>query len=81
MATVVSAGAATAAVRGAVGLWSCAASVITLLEVAAAKSEFMVDDHTDAAFLYATLIFRRLAMLSLVFLQGPKTATSKDWSL
>ena len=71
MATSVSAGAATAGVRGGIGLCSSATSVITLVTIAAAKSEswntYMVNDHrpaflkpltafwTDAAFLYATL--------------------------
>ena len=71
MATAVSAGALTTGVRGDVGLCSCAASVITLVIVAVAKSEswntYMVNDHRpaflesltafwrDAAFLYVTL--------------------------
>ena len=62
---------ASAGVRGGIGLCYCAASGITLVTVAAAKSEswstYMVNDHipaflkpltafwTDAAFLYATL--------------------------
>ena len=39
MATAVSAGAATTGVRGGVGFCSCAASMITLVTVAAAKTE------------------------------------------
>ena len=50
MATAVSVGAATAGIRGDLGLCSCATSVITLIIVAAAKSEswntYMINDHT-----------------------------------
>ena len=71
VATAVCAGAATTGVRGGVGLCSCAASVITLVTVAAANLEswntYMINDHRpaflkpltaiwmDAAFLYSTL--------------------------
>ena len=69
MATAVNAGDAIAGVRGGIGLCCCAASVITLVTVAAAKSwnTYIVNDHrpaflkpliafwTGAAFLYATL--------------------------
>ena len=53
MAIAVSAGSATAGVRGDVGLCSCAASVITLVTIVAAKSEswnsYMVIDHIPEA--------------------------------
>ena len=48
----ISAGVATVGVRGGVGLCSCAASIITLVTIAAATTEtwntYMVNDHRPA---------------------------------